>query len=214
MRTAASCACALLLCSSVLCTQMDKVKDEAAVRQLKKLGQGWDVHAFTKSVRDGDTQVVALYLRGGMHPEAMGSQRMSCLGVASYEGHLGVLQLLLQHGADPNFGSYRNKQTALMIAAAKGHVDIARALIEAGCDLDRRSKHTRFTALHHAVHEKHPDMVALLVESGASTRKKNSSGETPLDMVEEKLAEAREEPYIDVEFWTTMKHLLEAPGGS
>ena len=53
--------------------------------------------------------------------------------LAAFKGHLAVVRVLVEAGADKN-AAKQNGATALMIAAFKGHLDVARVLVEAGAD--------------------------------------------------------------------------------
>ena len=52
---------------------------------------------------------------------------------AAFKGHLEVLRLLLEAGADKNAAN-ANGATALMAAALKGHLEVVRLLLEAEAD--------------------------------------------------------------------------------
>jgi len=49
------------------------------------------------------------------------------------EGHISLVGLLLQRGADPNHRSHDGK-TAVRLSAIEGHREVVRALVKAGAD--------------------------------------------------------------------------------
>lgn len=53
------------------------------------------------------------------------------LTIAASRGHVSMIELLLQHGADPNVKSLRG-QTALYIGAQRGHENAVAVLLEHG----------------------------------------------------------------------------------
>jgi len=57
------------------------------------------------------------------------------LHVAAKHGHVGVVQLLLDHGADPNAREAGDNTYALHWAAAGRHLETVRALLDAGGDV-------------------------------------------------------------------------------
>ena len=61
--------------------------------------------------------------------------------IASLQGNLGAVQVLLAHDADPNCRSPRHGMTPLHLASMAGHNSIARALLDAGADADAVDRH-------------------------------------------------------------------------
>src|SRR5262249_29585322 len=97
------------------------------------------------------------------------------LHTAAQRGHLEIVRLLLQHGADPNAREDGDDTYPLHWAAAQGKVEVVRALLDAGGDvhgigdvheLDVIGWATFFHQLGHARGD-NSDVVSLLVERGA-----------------------------------------------
>jgi len=148
---------------------------------------------------------------------ASGSERGSCLtspcsvSPGLSEGHLTVVALLIENGADVNnTGKYGS--TALGSAAICNAVDVAQLLIKHGADLDVRGnqytalemassrgpdvailmiksgakvntwdRYTKTTPLHSAVQCSHQELIKVLLQHGANPNAKDQFGKTPYD---------------------------------
>ena len=97
---------------------------------------------------------------------------------ASGRGHLDVVRLLLENGADVNAADISGN-TALMRASENGHTDVVRLLLEKGVDVNAVYNHGE-TALMRASAWGHLDAVRLLLEKGADVNAVNDYGETAL----------------------------------
>lgn len=95
-----------------------------------------DGRLFTAAER-GDAQALGALLNA--HPEKLGVRKppyeWTLLHVAAQKGHLGVVDLLLRHGLDPNTRERGDNTYALHWAAAAGHLDVVRRLVDAGTDV-------------------------------------------------------------------------------
>jgi beta-lactamase regulating signal transducer with metallopeptidase domain len=85
------------------------------------------------------------------------------LVAAAGEGHVEVVSLLLERGANPNTPIVWTGGTALMVAASEGHVEVVRLLLERGGD-PVLSIPPLGSALSIAASEGHVDVVRLLLE--------------------------------------------------
>ena len=89
------------------------------------------------------------------------------LFVAAKRGHLEVVRLLLEAGAQTDaHAANRNGATALMIAAENGHLDVMQLLLKAGADKDSATAGGA-TALMLAAQNGHSEVVRVLLEAGA-----------------------------------------------
>ena len=100
----------------------------------------------------------------------------TALVAASAKGHVNIVQLLLESGADVNLKNEHSLDygTALEAASAQGHANIVQLLLESGADvnLECESRHY-LSALVTASAEGHASIVQLLLESGANVNFKN-----------------------------------------
>ena len=97
--------------------------------------------------------------------------------LAADEGHLEVVRLLLEAGADKEAATIDGATTALIVAAGSGHLEVVRLLLEAGADKDAATTDGA-TALLYATHNGHLEVVRLLLEAGADKEAAMIDGDT------------------------------------
>ncbi|KAK1938808.1 Ankyrin-3 [Phytophthora citrophthora] len=91
-----------------------------------------------------------------------------------------ILNLFLQHGANPNVRSDRGK-TALHYAISDGLCEAARVLLDAGASIDAQDEDGR-TPLYCAVQERSLLVIHLLLNNRASIDLEDNSGVSPLSL--------------------------------
>jgi ankyrin repeat protein len=137
------------------------------------LAEGADVNAVSGEDRvtvlhlaagRGRTDMVRLFLQREADVTLTDGDGCTALCDAARAGVTGVVQLLLDAGADPNCASRYG--TALHAAADANRHDIARQLLEAGARLEGTDAWGR-TPLIAAAWNGHEQMVRLLAEAGA-----------------------------------------------
>ncbi|KAJ5359714.1 uncharacterized protein N7496_012127 [Penicillium cataractarum] len=151
--------------------------------------------ALSKAVDHGNTEIVGLLLGAGISPEAHGFEEsdISMLYKETEKGHLEMVKLLVQAGADVFYESYkdfsragpgRHGYTALYIATNNGHLDVMKYLIQHGAPVSHQGAED-ISALHVAVQTDCPSSVSLLLEAGANMSLRASCGGTPLHFAAE-----------------------------
>lgn len=138
--------------------------------------------AVWDAASDGDVARVKRLVEAGGNVNGEANSDCTPLHIASNNGHLGVVEVLVSdHGADMNrvtdFGS-----TPLMLAAMKNHSAVVAFLAKNGAALNVREGLLGYTALHWAVDNDRLADVQALVEAGADTKILDDVNATPLDL--------------------------------
>lgn len=102
----------------------------------------------------------------------------TALQAASQNGHLEVIQVLLQQTADVEIED-KDGDRAVHHAAFGDEPGVVELLHKAGADLNARNKR-RQTALHIAINKGHINVVRTLLELNCHTSLQDSEGDTPL----------------------------------
>ncbi|KAK5993675.1 Ankyrin-2 [Cladobotryum mycophilum] len=121
---------------------------------------------------------------------ALDAKGRTALSYGAFKGHVGVVKLLANEGADVNKLS-KGDRTALWYATAgkmhrKNRLDIVAHLVERGAAVDTQAS-DGYTPLMKVIEDQHdPDIISYLVDHGASTtiRKHQPDGPTPEDLAE------------------------------
>lgn len=100
-----------------------------------------DAVVFCVSARDGkiDNVKISLQVFGPSIVNEKDRMDMTALAWAAWAGHLDIMQLLLENGADINIGGYDKNCSPLAWAAYKGKTEAVRLLLENGADVDKKN---------------------------------------------------------------------------
>lgn len=126
----------------------------------------------------GVESLVSTLLENGSDPAMRkGEVHASCLQSAAYNGHYGVVQLLLEAGVDPDAGG-GFFASPLKAATAFGHNSILKLLLDHGADPEGKDRLSAFegTALLEACKKNNIPAVKLLLNAGASPDRYSRKG--------------------------------------
>ena len=153
-------------------------------------GDGDDINATTEetevelcspliaAAKAGDLILVrSLLLEQGVDKSETTNIGRTAMWHAAKNGHLEIVRLLLEQGADKELGG--PDMTPLRVASAMGHLLVVQLLLEQGADIEKADSFGR-TALFSASTRGHSDVVRYLLEQGANRDKTNIVGWTPL----------------------------------
>ncbi|OLP87712.1 Ankyrin repeat domain-containing protein 50 [Symbiodinium microadriaticum] len=130
----------------------------------------------TASTNGSVTEVEAI-LQQPRHPDFARSDGFTALMAASRHGHVEVVRLLLEAGAETN----NNGTTALMLASLDGHLEVASLLLDAAADINLADS-VGATALTAVSRRGHVEVVRLLLEANADTNLAHNDGFTGLQL--------------------------------
>ena len=92
------------------------------------------------AVRVHNLKLVRAALRDrGLDIDAFGAYGWTALHEAASSGHLDIVILLLESGADPDVQDSLQKCTPIHLAAKNGHLETVRSLVRSGARLDLRN---------------------------------------------------------------------------
>ncbi|KAL8711912.1 MAG: hypothetical protein Q9225_007041 [Loekoesia sp. 1 TL-2023] len=148
-------------------------------------------NALLRAARQGDGLLVEVAIEEGADVNAKGPDGKAAMHHAAIEGHIDIIQLLIDHNADINIKTaergdvlqrkFEGARTPLHWAAEKGHEDIARLLIDNKADINARNCTNR-TALQEAIMHAPVSLsiAKLLLEHDASITIHDDEDWTPL----------------------------------
>ena len=101
------------------------------------------------------------------------------LNGAAQSGHIDVVKLLLDEGADPSKPDDENGQTPLHWAAVDGHIEMVKILLDRGAEPNKIDG-SGDAPLHGAAYKGHNEVVKLLLDGGADPNEVGDYERTPL----------------------------------
>jgi len=133
------------------------------------------------AARRGDVKAVERRLALGISPNSRHPLTVETpLIEAASAGHLDVVKLLVERGADVNLKG-EAWYTPLHCAAYYGHLDVAKFLLEHGADITPFKAQGHNTALHSAASGGHIEMAKLFVARGVDINWKGVDEATALE---------------------------------
>ncbi|CAH0720575.1 unnamed protein product, partial [Brenthis ino] len=133
--------------------------------------------ALLEAAARGDAGRVATLIRAGANVDAVDENGCSALQRAAADGHVDVVRVLLEHGADPNRQDLVHGNTAAHEAAWKGYSRTV-ALLARVCEPRRNA--AGFLPLHLATQNGHNQSAREILLAGASPDLQNNYGDTSL----------------------------------
>lgn len=125
------------------------------------------ITALLNASNRGHTKIVSYLLERGANPNTtFPGTTTSPLVVAAMEGNEELVKVLIEGGADVNFGHGR----ALFEAAGRNCEPVVRLLISHGSKVDYQDPTTGMSALHEAAQRGNASMVQLLLDNGANVK--------------------------------------------
>lgn len=159
-------------------------RNNFAVDILKKHKQELDIF---EAVSVGDTDTVSQLL--DKTPDILNSfsqDGFTPLGLAAFFGHLPIVKLLLDKGANPNIAANNQFKVApIHSACAISNFEIVNLLITYRADVNAKQMQG-VTPLHATAHNGQTKLLKLLIDNGADINAKMDNGQTPLSMAIEK----------------------------
>jgi ankyrin repeat protein len=128
----------------------------------------------------GNYEMAKFFLENGGEASTVNEEGESCFSIACAEGHVKLVELLLEKGAVKLFGPIDDAGNGALHIAAGGHIDTLRLLLDKGAFINVPTAESKSTALHMAVVAGKVDNVRLLLEKGADVGKLTAAGLTPL----------------------------------
>lgn len=115
------------------------------------------------------TQVVEILIAKNANFEHRNVSDYTPLSLAASGGYVGIIKLLLSHGAEINSRTGSKLGISpLMLAAMNGHTAAVKLLLDMGSDINAQIETNRNTALTLACFQGRHEVVSLLVERKAN----------------------------------------------
>ena len=136
-----------------------------------------DPVTFNRAIEQDNIAKVRTWLDEGLDPEFRGAQFGTGLMIAAWYGHIDLMALFIERGANPRRAN-QNGEQPLQLAAWNGHTEAVRWLLAHGAVLNRDGLH--WGALHYAVFNGHQELADELIAGGADVNARTPNSSTPL----------------------------------
>ncbi|CAO2657940.1 Nn.00g072000.m01.CDS01 [Neocucurbitaria sp. VM-36] len=122
------------------------------------------------------------FLRNGGSPDDVNGTGQPPLCIAVANGHIQIVKILLEAGADVNATTKNDGETALHIAIKNGRSDFIDIILPYGPNLEAQTEETGETPLHYAASKSGSlATVVALLKLGAKYDTLNTKGQTPAE---------------------------------
>jgi uncharacterized protein len=138
------------------------------------------------AVKNNDVAAVKQLIAQSVNVSELDASQDAPLVMAAYLGHVEIVRLLLEAGADVKAVDPGMKATALHAASYAGRTEAARLLIEHHIDINKQGPYNGYTALHDAIWQNNIETARVIIEAGANLDLKSNDGETPLQFAKSK----------------------------
>ena len=126
----------------------------------------------------GDIANVRKYLDLGANIEVKDYRGLTSLQIACARGHLDVVRLLLDRGANIEAAGGNTGQTSLIMASEDGILDVVKELLDRGANIEAAENRHGLNSLMMASWRGKLNVVKELVDRGANIFAKNAGGVT------------------------------------
>lgn len=138
-----------------------------------------DPSEFAWAVEVNNLKKVRAWLDEGLDPEFQGKEIGTGLMIAAWYGHVPMMALFVERGANPRRANRYGEQP-LQLAAWNNHLEAVKWLLEHGATLNRDGDY--WSALHYSVFKGHGELSKYLIERGANINARSPNQSTPLMM--------------------------------
>jgi ankyrin repeat protein len=138
----------------------------------------WNDSLLVTAAKSGNCTIVRQLLNAGAVVDPVGDDGDDddrALGVAVEEGHVEVVQLLLEAGANVNARHGWAQGTILEEAATKGHSEIVRLLLRAGADVDIKPGWANKAEISDALEKSNTGKTRRLIQQAQIDRERDSN---------------------------------------
>lgn len=150
-------------------------------------GAAWHIlhkkEDFVNAAYTGDVKKVRALLKE-VSVNTRDKYKQTALIAASAGGHYGIVELLLDKGADINIQD-DNGMSAFMWSSRRGDLDIVKLLLAGGANTNDKSNDGRTALIQTSLYD-HPNVVKLLLQNGAVVDAADNAGLTALIIASEK----------------------------
>jgi uncharacterized protein len=157
---------------------------------LQQRSERVDTMNLHQAAMDGNLTVVEELLKNEDININTLSEGWSPLHLAAHFGHIEIVRLLLEQGADVQVKSGNNMANTPLHAAAanmKNRQEMISLLLSHGADINEKQS-GGWTILHQAAQHNDPEMIAYFVEKGADPYLAKEDGKTALELAEDEEA--------------------------